>query len=182
MLLPARAAAGTAAAWENAIGRAVKDTVREGSRSLLRVVELLSGASRQPAREAGEALEVIATSAWRAWGSVTGRDTLREATRSVTTIRMPGLSLPDPAASRDTYTRSERVSVATLGLVAAYALRLISHDRSRHKVVLLDEIWFLLAHRRAARSSTGSCGWVARSTRPFCSARSASRTSGISRT
>jgi hypothetical protein len=30
-------------------------------------------------------------------------------------------------------------------LVAAYALKLISGDRSRHKVVGLDEIWFLLA-------------------------------------
>jgi DNA helicase HerA-like ATPase len=58
---------------------------------------------------------------------------------------MPGLSLPDPRAARETYTRSERVSVATLTLIAAYVLRLISHDRSRHKVVLLDEIWFLLA-------------------------------------
>jgi hypothetical protein len=67
------------------------------------------------------------------------------AARSLTTIRMPGLSLPDPRATRDTYTRSERVSVATLTLVAAYALRLISTDRSRHKVVLLAESWFLLA-------------------------------------
>ena len=37
------------------------------------------------------------------------------------------------------------MSVATLSLVAAYALQLISRDRSRHKVVGLDEIWFLLA-------------------------------------
>ena len=64
---------------------------------------------------------------------------------SVTTIRMPGLSLPDPGASRETYTRAERVSVATLSLVAALALRLVSGERSRHKVVLLDEAWFLLA-------------------------------------
>jgi hypothetical protein len=68
-----------------------------------------------------------------------------ENTPSLYTIRMPGLSLPDPLASRATYTRIERVSVATLTLVAAYVLRLISTDRSRHKVVLLDESWFLLA-------------------------------------
>ncbi len=64
---------------------------------------------------------------------------------SVITIRTPGLSLPDPGASRETYTRAERVSVATLALVAAKALRLVSHDRSRHTIVLLDEAWFLLA-------------------------------------
>ena len=64
---------------------------------------------------------------------------------SVITIRTPGLSLPDPGASRETYTRAERVSVATLSLVAAQALRLVSHERTRHKIVLLDEAWFLLA-------------------------------------
>jgi len=64
---------------------------------------------------------------------------------STITIRTPGLSLPDPAASRDTYTRAERISVATLSLVAAQALRLVSGERRRHKIVLLDEAWFLLA-------------------------------------
>ena len=64
---------------------------------------------------------------------------------SAITIRTPGLSLPDPGASRETYTRAERVSVATLSLVAAKALRLVSTNRSRHKIVLLDEAWFLLA-------------------------------------
>ena len=35
--------------------------------------------------------------------------------------------------------------MATLSLVAAQALRLVSSDRQRHKIVLLDEAWFLLA-------------------------------------
>ncbi len=63
---------------------------------------------------------------------------------SVITIRTPGLSLPDPGASRETYTRAERVCVATLTLVAAQALRLVSGNRERHKIVLLDEAWFFL--------------------------------------
>jgi AAA-like domain len=64
---------------------------------------------------------------------------------SVITIRTPGLSLPDPGVSRETYTRAERVSVATLSLVAAQALRLVSGNRQRHKIVLLDEAWFFLS-------------------------------------
>jgi hypothetical protein len=64
---------------------------------------------------------------------------------SLITIRMPGLALPEPGTERAAYTRTERVSVATLALVAALALRLISGDRSRHKVVVLDEAWALLA-------------------------------------
>jgi DNA helicase HerA-like ATPase len=61
------------------------------------------------------------------------------------TIRMPGLNLPEPGTERAAYTRSERISVATLVLVAALALKLISGDRSRHKLVVLDEAWALFA-------------------------------------
>jgi hypothetical protein len=136
---------GTPSQWENAVSLAVKDAVREGSGSLTRVVELLLVSDRRGAREAGEALEVIRDFGLARLGFGDGQLTTTEAAAGVTTIRMPGLSLPEPSAARDTYTRAERVSVATLSLVAAYALKLISGDRSRHKVVGLDEIWFLLA-------------------------------------
>lgn len=136
---------GQASTWENAVSLAVKDAVREGSKSLLRVVELLGESDRAGAREAGEALEVIRDFGLARLGFGDGTTTINRTDRPVTTIRMPGLSLPEPSAARDTYTRAERVSVATLSLVAAYALKLISGDRSRHKVVGLDEIWFLLA-------------------------------------
>ncbi len=136
---------GPASTWENAVSLAVKDTVREGSKSLERVVELLGESDRAGAREAGEALEVIRDFGLARLGFGDGSTTINHADTPVTTIRMPGLSLPEPSAARDSYTRAERVSVATLSLVAAYALRLISGDRTRHKIVGLDEIWFLLA-------------------------------------
>jgi hypothetical protein len=136
---------GAPARWENAVSLAVKDTVREGSRSLSHTVELLLASDRAGARDAGEALEVIRDFGLARLGFGTGGSTAAQAVKPVTTIRMPGLSLPEPSAARDTYTRVERVSVATLSLVAAYALQLISGDRSRHKIVGLDEIWFLLA-------------------------------------
>ncbi len=50
---------GNPAQWENAISLAVKETVREGSRSLLRVVDLLLASDRPGAKDAGEALQVI---------------------------------------------------------------------------------------------------------------------------
>lgn len=135
---------GSTAAWENAVSRAVKDAVREGSHSTSRVVELLLRSDRAAGQEAGEALEVIRDFGLARLGFGEGELTVAHAALPVTTIRMPGLSLPEPGTSRDSYTRSERVSVATLSLVAAYALRLISHDRSRHKVIALGETWFLL--------------------------------------
>jgi hypothetical protein len=48
------------ASWEHAIARAVRDTVREGSRSTRRVLALLGALDTQAAREAADALEVIA--------------------------------------------------------------------------------------------------------------------------
>lgn len=133
-------------AWEVAIQRAVRDTVRAGQRSSLAVIERLRAAEEPAAREAGEALEVFADFGLARLGFGDGDShAASDATAQVTTIRTPGLTLPDPRASRETYTRAERISVATLSLVAALAMRLVSRDRSRHKVVLLDEAWFLLA-------------------------------------
>jgi hypothetical protein len=136
---------GNPSQWENAVSLAVKDAVREGASGLSHVVARLLASERGAAREAGEALEVICDFGLARLGFGDGEATDLEAAKPLTTIRMPGLSLPEPSAARDTYTRSERISVATLSLVAAHALRLISSDRSRHKVVGLDEIWFLLS-------------------------------------
>jgi len=134
------------ASWENQIQRAVRDLVREGERGSLAVIDRLRGFDNEPARDAADALEVVSDFGFARLGFGDGRtaDAQRVAA-PVTTIRTPGLTLPDPDASRETYTRGERISVATLSLVAANALRLVSGDRSRHKLVVLDEAWFLLA-------------------------------------
>jgi hypothetical protein len=132
--------------WEVAIDRAVRDAVREEDGSLRGVVERLHGAGAPGSREAADALEVIADFGLARLGfadGAAGPDAV--AVSSLTTIRMPGLNLPEPGTARAAYTRSERVSVATLALVAALALKLISGDRSRHKLVVLDEAWALFA-------------------------------------
>lgn len=134
------------ASWENQIQRAVRDLVRRGERGSLAVIDQLRGFDSEPARDAAEALEVVSDFGFARLGF--GDGSLaddRRAVAPVTTIRTPGLTLPDPDAARETYTRGERISVATLSLVAADALRLVSGDRSRHKLVVLDEAWFLLA-------------------------------------
>ena len=133
-------------AWENQVQRAVRDAIRASEHNLGAVIARLKAADDTTANEVGDALEVIADFGLARLGF--GNEANAEpgsAKSAVTTIRTPGLSLPDPGASRETYTRAERISVATLSLIAALALRLVSGDRSRHKVVLLDEAWFLLA-------------------------------------
>ena len=62
----------------------------------------------------------------------------------MTTIKARGLSCRRPGVRART-DQAERLGVATLKLIAAYAMRLVSGDRSVHKVVLFDEAWFLLA-------------------------------------
>lgn len=132
--------------WENQIQRAVRELVRRGERSSLGIIDQLRTIDHDAARDVADALEVVADFGLARLGFGDGsRQDIGAAVSPVTTIRTPGLTLPDPRASRETYTRSERVSVATLSLVAAYALRLVSGDRTRHKVVLLDEAWFLLS-------------------------------------
>jgi len=135
--------------WEVAIDRAVRDTVRVGEASLRGVVDRLREADAPGAVEAAEALEVISDFGLARLGfSDAGKaptSPSAEGDSSLVTIRMPGLNLPEPGTERAAYTRSERVSVATLALVAALALKLISGDRSRHKEVILDEAWALFA-------------------------------------
>jgi len=132
--------------WENQLQRAVRELVRRGERSSLAVMDQLRQVDHQAARDVADALEVAADFGLGRLGFGDGtRDAFGAAASPVTTIRTPGLTLPDPRASRETWTRAERVSVATLSLVAALALRLVSGDRSRHKVIVLDEAWFLLS-------------------------------------
>ena len=134
-----------APSWENQIQRAVRDVVRRKGRSSLEVIDQLRLSDHPAAGEVADALEVVSDFGLARLGFGDGSEAQQRAVAPVTTIRTPGLTLPDPRASRETYTRAERISVATLALVAAYALRLVATDRSRHKVVLLDEAWFLLA-------------------------------------
>jgi hypothetical protein len=133
--------------WEHQIQRAVREIVRAGEQTgSLAVIEQLRRVDHPAARDVADALEVVSDFGLGRLGFGTGtRPELGTTAAPVTTIRTPGLTLPDPAVARESWTRVERVSVATLSLVAALALRLVARDRSRHKAIVLDEAWFLLS-------------------------------------
>jgi hypothetical protein len=137
--------------WEVAVDRAVRDAVRDEDRSLGQVVDRLHRSDAPGAADAAEALDVVADFGLGRLGfsgPEEGDLSLLEGGSgepNLITIRMPGLNLPEQGTDRAAYTRSERVSVATLALVAALTLKLISGDRSRHKIVLLDEGWVFFA-------------------------------------
>lgn len=138
-------------AWETQIRKAVRRALESPSPSCLGVLELLLGSDDLDARAAGDALSVWADSGVARLGFGDGERARVAAERPVTTIKARGLSLPAPGVARADYDQSERLGVATLKLIAAYAMRLVAGDRSVHKVVLFDEAWFLLASRDGRR-------------------------------
>jgi AAA-like domain len=139
------------AGWETQIRKAVKAALATDAPSCVRVLELLTASENPDARAAGEALSVWADSGIGRLAFNTGQHAHKSAELPVTTIKARGLSLPSPGVPRADYDQAERLGVATLKLIAAYAMRLISGDRSVHKVVLFDEAWFLLASRDGRR-------------------------------
>jgi AAA-like domain len=139
------------AVWETQIRKAVRQSLEARQPSCLRVLELLSRSADIDARAAGEALGVWADSGLARLAFGDGAMARAAAQQPVTTIKARGLSLPAPGIPRADYDQAERLGVATLKLIAAYAMRLVSGDRSVHKLVLFDEAWFLLASRDGRR-------------------------------
>lgn len=142
------------ASWQTQIRKAVRRAIDDGATSSLDAIAHLAASDNPDARDAADSLgvwadaglgrlafaprEVDSAAAAPLLGGIGGA--------AVTTIRAGALALPDPSASRSDYTQSERLAIATLKLVAAYAMRLVSGDRSRAKVLLFDEAWFLLSN------------------------------------
>src|SRR5664279_2077730 len=92
-------------AWENAIDRAVRDAVRAGEENLGCVVSRLRESDADAGRDAAEALDVLSDFGLARLGFSDGEAAGTDAevpSASVITIRTPGLSLPDPGASRET--------------------------------------------------------------------------------
>jgi hypothetical protein len=139
------------AAWETQIRKAVREAMRTGQPSCLHVLHALRRSGDPDARAAGEALEVWSDSGIGRLAFGDGTFAGVAAQLPVTTIKARGLSLPAPGVARADFDQAERLGVATLKLIAAYAMRLVSGDRSVHKVVLFDEAWFLLASRDGRR-------------------------------
>jgi hypothetical protein len=132
------------ASWERAITRAVRDVSQKAGRGTRAVVDRLRDVDGA-GPEVADALDVLADVGLARLGFGDGTTDVASSGAMLTTIRAPGLTLPEPGVARETYSRAERISVATLSLVASLAVRLVCDDRAQHKVVILDECWFLLA-------------------------------------
>jgi hypothetical protein len=68
-----------------------------------------------------------------------------DAAADLTSIRCRTLTLPSSTTPRAEYADSERVGAAVMRLIAAYATGLMTGSPQRHKLLLIDEAWVLLA-------------------------------------
>jgi hypothetical protein len=135
------------ATWRTEIRRAVQAVVgRPQARqaTCLDVVrELLQG--EEDARDAGRAIETYARGGLARLGFATpDRIPPRIAAKQVTSIRIRQLPRPLPGTPKSELSEDERIGQAVLRLMIALAMRILSSDRTRHKVVGFEEAWFLL--------------------------------------
>src|SRR3954454_1665492 len=140
------------ATWETQVRKAVRSVIeRQAGPTCVAVLDELQACGHPDAHAPAEALAVWADSGIARLAFGDGSRAMDGARMAVTTIKARGLSLPPPGVPRSDYDQAERLSVATLKLIAAYAMRLVSGHRSVHKVALFDEAWFLLASRDGRR-------------------------------
>jgi hypothetical protein len=135
-LLPAP----VAPAWQTEIRAAVAEAVDRGARSCGLVLERLEQGD-EDARAAARALEIHAASGLVRLGfAERGTPAPAGARRPVTGMRIANLALPEAATPRAELTPEERTGRALLRLLAVHAMDLLSSDRSRHKLLILEEV------------------------------------------
>jgi hypothetical protein len=125
--------------WRSEIISAVRIVLGQPNPSSMKVIEHLTSSTTRKAKEVGRELSI-----WSDWGLCKlafgeGDQEGAVAHHPLTTIKSAGLTLPPAGTPREAYGDSERVSVATLKLILALAMRLVSGDRSVHKMIIFDE-------------------------------------------
>jgi hypothetical protein len=134
-----------APAWKTRLRAAISEAVAAGARQCGEVVRRLADSGDPDARELALALEVHARGGIAKLGLGTERDPAPEPGAEVVSLRIAGLTLPRAGTPRSELLEDERIGLAILRLLAAYALRLCAADTGRHSVLAMDEAWALLA-------------------------------------
>jgi len=135
-LLPAP----VAPTWQTEIRAAVAEAVDRGARSSGLVLERLEQGG-EDAHAAARALEIHAASGLVRLGFADrGTEPPSGARRPVTSMRIANLALPEAGTPRAELTPEERTGRALLRLLAVHAMDLLSSDRARHKLLILEEV------------------------------------------
>jgi AAA-like domain len=132
--------------WQTRLRTAISDAVAAGARNSGEVVRRLSGSGDADAVEVARAIEIHGRGGLAKLGLGTGQESAPDpADAEVVSLRIAGLTLPLAGTARADLLEEERIGLAVLRLLAAYALRLCASDPGRHSVLAMDEAWALLA-------------------------------------
>jgi hypothetical protein len=132
--------------WQTRLRTAISEAVAAGARNCGEVVRRLSGSGDPDAVEVARAIEIHGRGGLAKLGLGTGEESAPDRTDAeVVSLRIAGLTLPLAGTARSELLEEERIGLAVLRLLAAYALRLCASDPGRHSVLAMDEAWALLA-------------------------------------
>jgi hypothetical protein len=135
-----------APSWQTRLRTAISEAVAAGARDCGEVVRRLSGSGDPDAVEVGRAIEIHGRGGLARLGLGSGAEAVPDpAGAEVVSLRISGLTLPLPGTARSELLEEERIGLAVLRLLAAYALRLCASESARHSVLAMDEAWALLA-------------------------------------
>jgi hypothetical protein len=130
--------------WQTQIRLAVSGAIASGARDCAAVLSRLCGSDHADAVEAGRAVEVHGQAGLARLGLGDGSAELPGVGGAqIVSLRIANLTLPLAETARSELLEEERISLAVLRLLAAYALRLCATDTARHSVLAMDEAWAL---------------------------------------
>jgi hypothetical protein len=132
--------------WQTRLRTAISEAVAAGARHCGEVVRRLADSGDADAVEVARAIEIHGRGGLAKLGLGTGEESAPDPTDAeVVSLRIAGLTLPLAGTARSELLEEERIGLAVLRLLAAYALRLCASDPGRHSVLAMDEAWALLA-------------------------------------
>jgi hypothetical protein len=130
--------------WQTQLRLAIQEAANEGARSCGEIIARLTRSESPDAVEVARAVEVHGSTGLAKLGLGTPETELGDVgDAQVVSLRIRNLTLPLAGTLRSELLEEERISLAVLRLLAAYALRLCASDTTRHSVLAMDEAWAL---------------------------------------
>lgn len=132
--------------WQTQLRLAISEAASAGATNCSEVTRCLASSANPDAIEVGRALEVHGQGGLAALGLARAESVQPPAgSARVVSLRIRNLTLPLAGTARSDLLEEERLGLAVLRLLAAYALRLCTTDTTRHAVLAIDEAWALTA-------------------------------------
>ncbi len=130
--------------WQTQLRLAISEAAAAGATCCGEVLGRMSESGNPEAVEAARAIDVHGRGGLAKLGLGRGGEEIAAVgDAQLVSLRIKNLTLPLAGTARSELLEEERMSLAVLRLLAAYALRLCASDTTRHSVLAMDEAWAL---------------------------------------